>query len=221
MKNEQLNNELNNEWPREKLARLSIDALTDKELLMLLIGSGTNGRSVSAIADELLEKLDKEKNLKLSEIRIVPGIGIAKASMIAAALELGRRRKDRLKTIITKPSDIFNEVRHYASREQENLIVVMLNGAHEVLGTRVVTRGLIDRTIAHPRDLFAPAVEKRAVAICIAHNHPSGNLTPSLNDKEMTDRMVASSNILGIKLLDHIIFSHDDFYSFLEHSLIH
>ncbi len=221
MKNEQLNNELNNEWPREKLARLSIDALTDKELLMLLIGSGTNGRSVSAIADELLEKLDKEENLKLSEIRIVPGIGIAKASMIAAALELGRRRKDRLKTIITKPSDIFNEVRHYASREQENLIVVMLNGAHEVLGTRVVTRGLIDRTIAHPRDLFAPAVEKRAVAICIAHNHPSGNLTPSLNDKEMTDRMVASSNILGIKLLDHIIFSHDDFYSFLEHSLIH
>lgn len=207
MKNEQLNNELNNEWPREKLARLSIDALTDKELLMLLIGSGTNGRSVSAIADELLEKLDKEENLKLSEIRIVPGIGIAKASMIAAALELGRRRKDRLKTIITKPSDIFNEVRHYASREQENLIVVMLNGAHEVLGTRVVTRGLIDRTIAHPRDLFAPAVEKRAVAICIAHNHPSGNLTPSLNDKEMTDRMVASSNILGIKLLDHVMFT--------------
>ncbi len=208
------------EWPREKLARLSIDALTDKELLMLLIGSGTNGRNVDAIASELLKKLDKEEHLEPNEIMLIPGIGFAKASIIAAALELGRRRKGNISSTISTARDIFNEVRHFASREQENLIVVMLNGAYEVLGTRVVTRGLIDQTLSHPRDIFAPAVEKRAIAICLAHNHPTGRIEPSAADKAMTRRIKESSLILGIKLLDHIIFTDSEYYSFLEHSLI-
>lgn len=209
-----------NEGPREKLERLPIEALTDKELIMLLIGAGSGRRRGEDIADDVLHLLDKKGQLSLYEAELISGLGMAKASALIAALELGRRKVTRKGNAITSPKDIFAEVRHYASRDQEHLIVVILNGAHEVIGTDVATIGLVNRTLVHPREVFAPAIEKRATAICVAHNHPSGNIVPSEEDKEVTKRLKSCSVILGIKLLDHVIFSQDSYYSFLEHSMI-
>ena len=208
------------ESPREKLERLSIEALTDKELIMLLIGSGSGRRTSEDIASDVLMLMDTREKISLYEAELISGLGLAKASALIAALELGRRKARKRSAQITSPNDIYTEVRHFASREQEHLIVVLLNGAHEVIGTEVATIGLVNRTLVHPREVFSSAIEKRATAICIAHNHPSGNIMPSEEDKEVTKRLKNSSLILGIKLLDHIIFSQDSYYSFLEHSLI-
>ena len=206
--------------PRERLERLGIEALSDKELLMLLIGSGSAKRKVEELADDLLSNLDSNPKLSAEDIRKIPGLGTAKASAIGAALELGRRRVSRKAPSTSNPADIYREIRHYSSRDQESLVVVMLNGAHEVLGTFVATVGLLNRTIVHPREVYAPAIKERAAAIAIAHNHPSGNVTPSEEDKDVTIRIKKAGDILGIKLLDHLVFTDEKYYSFLEHGLI-
>ena len=206
--------------PRERLERLGIEALTDKELVMLVIGSGTVRRPVDKISEDLLELLDRTPEAKTEDIMLISGLGRAKASAIEAALELGRRRSHKKPRSITSPEDIYREIRHYSSREQESLVVVLLNGAHEAIGTFVATIGLLNKTIVHPREVFAPAISKRAAAVAIAHNHPSGNIEPSNDDKEVTFRLAEAGQILGIKLLDHLVFTEDRFYSFLEHGLL-
>ena len=206
--------------PREKIARLGAEALTDKELLMLLIGSGTSGRAVDEVAADLLARLDRNSTMTADEIMQVPGLGRAKASAVDAALELGRRRVQHRQRIIASPGDVFREIQHYSSREQEHLIVVLLNGAHEVISTIVATIGLLNRTIVHPREVFADAIRSRAAAVVIAHNHPSGNVEPSDDDKQVTIRLQKAGEILGIKVLDNIVFSDERYYSFLEHGLM-
>ena len=206
--------------PRERLERLGAEALTDKELLMLILGSGNSRRPVDEIADELLATLDKAPDPAAADIQEIPGIGQAKASAIEASLELGRRRSSKKPRSIVSPEDVYREVRHYASRKQEHMVVVLLNGAHETTGTFVATVGLLNRTIVHPREIYAEAVAKRAAAIAIAHNHPSGNIEPSDDDKDVTRRLSEAGKLLGIKLLDHLIFTEDRYYSFLEHGLL-
>ena len=195
------------ERPRERLERLGAGGLRDDELLMLIIGSGNSGRAVDEIASDLLSLLDEHPEITREEIMLIPGLGKAKAAAIDAALELGRRRVRVKGRTITQPKDIFMEVRHYSSRSQESLIVVALNGAHESIGTIVATVGLLNKTIVHPREVFADAIKNRAAAIAIAHNHPSGNVEPSEDDKEVTRRLVQCGTILGIKVLDHVMFT--------------
>ena len=148
--------------PREKIERLGAEALTDEELLMLIIGSGYQQRAVDEIARDLLSKLDRNPEMRAEEIMQIPGLGKAKASAIDAALELGRRRVRQRGRTIVSPKDIYREVQHYASRAQEHLVVVHLNGAHEVIGTLVATIGLLNRTIVHPREVFSEAIHKRS-----------------------------------------------------------
>jgi len=112
--------------------------------------------------------------------------------------------------------DIFTLVRHYADRKQERFISLSLNGAHEVLNVRIVTIGLVNKTIVHPREVFADIILDRAAAFCVAHNHPSGQIESSAEDDEITERLYASSRILGLHFLDHIIFSENSFWSFRE-----
>lgn len=205
--------------PREKLQRLGASALTDRELVMLIIGSGTHDMPVKSLANEIMKNIDQGK-CSLEETMSIGGMGLAKAASVCAALELGRRLAPRTSRPITSPEEIYAVIRHYASRTQEKLVVVMLNGAHELLGTFVATVGLVNRTIAHPREVFAEPIASRAAAIAIAHNHPSGNVEPSEEDKEVTSRLKKAGDILGIKLLDHLVISEETYYSFLEHGLL-
>lgn len=131
------------------------------------------------------------------------------------------RRRIRPRGIkITNAADVFPLVRHLGDRKQELFIAVSLNGAHEVIATRVVTIGLLDRTQVHPREVFADAITDRAASIVVAHNHPSGDLKPSEQDIVVTKRLVEAGKLLGISLLDHLVFCESGFVSFAELGLI-
>jgi DNA repair protein RadC len=201
--------------PREKLVAYGPEALADHELLAILLNTGVRGKNVNALAAELTEMLDREKGIpSIEELCQLTGMGTSKAAAIVAMLEFGRRRWGASGTHIKQPGDIFNTVRHFADRRQERFICLSLNGAHELLKARTVTLGLVNRTIVHPREVFADPILDRASAIAVAHNHPSGQLKPSPEDDEVTLQLVQSASILGLQFLDHVIFTDSGFYSY-------
>ncbi|MFA6892004.1 MAG: DNA repair protein RadC [Sphaerochaetaceae bacterium] len=206
------------ERPRERLESFSAENLSDLELLMVLLGSGGKSRPVRSIAQDLLSMLDRNQNVSRDDIDKIDGIGLAKSCVISAALELGRRRNRSAKRQIITPADLYPLIRHYAGRLQEQFLAADLNGAHEVLSVNVVSVGTVSRTLVHPREVFADAIAQRASAIIVAHNHPSGNLTPSQEDLEITIRLKKAGELLGIRLLDHLIFSDEGYLSLLETS---
>jgi len=201
--------------PREKLLAGGPASLSDEELLAILLNTGIRGKNVKVLAGDLLGLLDRNKDIpSIKDISILPGIGQSKACLVAAMLEFGRRRYGSFSTRIKQPADIFTLVRHHADRKQERFISLSLNGAHEVLAVRVVTIGLVNKTIVHPREVFADLIQDRAAAFCVAHNHPSGQLESSPEDDEITERLQSAARILGLQFVDHIIFSQTNWWSY-------
>ncbi|MDR0315631.1 MAG: DNA repair protein RadC [Treponema sp.] len=201
--------------PRERLLSKGPTVLSDTELLMIILNTGIQGKNVTELAKELMELLDNHTDIPpVEEFSRLSGMGEAKASVVAAMLEFGRRRWGYSGTLIRHPSEIFAIVRHYASRKQECFISISLNGAHEALAVRVVTIGLVNRTIVHPREVFADIIQDRAAAFVVAHNHPSGRLQPSPEDDEITFRLHSAAEILGLHFLDHLIFSENSWWSY-------
>jgi DNA repair protein RadC len=211
---------LKEDRPRERLIRLGSQSLSDEELLSIILVSGIHGKNVSLLARELLSKLEAEKKLPtVSELCRLSGLGVSKACTVSAMLEFGRRKwasGQRIK----HPEDIYNIIRHHADRRQEKFISISLNGAHEVLAVRIVTIGLVNRTIIHPREVLADPIQDRASSIAVAHNHPSGNLQPSMEDRNITQRLKDAAEILGLNFLDHLIFSDTNLFSFRREGLI-
>jgi DNA repair protein RadC len=203
--------------PRERLCRLGPGALSDQDLLTIILNSGIRGKSVNVLAAELLDKLDEGKDVpSMQELTGLQGLGQSKAAAIAAMLEFGRRRWGVAGRRIKVPLDIFNMIQHYADRHQEKFLCISLNGAHEVLAIRVITVGLVNRTIVHPREVYADPLQDRASAIAVAHNHPSGQIIPSKEDDEVTERLKKAGDILGIQFLEHLIFTETRFFSYKE-----
>jgi DNA repair protein RadC len=201
--------------PRERLLREGPEALSDRELLAILLNTGIKGKNVSVLAGELRERLDADKNIpSVKELSAMPGIGGSRACSIVAMLEFGRRRWSARGVRIKTAGDIFPLLRHYADCRQERFISISLNGAHEVIAVRVVTVGLVNKSLVHPREVFADVIADRASAVCVAHNHPSGIIKPSEQDDEVTERLQEASSILGISFLDHLIFTENEYYSY-------
>ena len=206
--------------PRERLIRLGPQSLSDRDLLSIVLVSGIPGKNVSVLARELMSMLDNEKEIpSVAELCRLGGMGEAKACTVAAMLEFGRRKWTSGQRI-QHPEDIISLIRHYADRRQEKFLCLSLNGAHEVIAVRIVTIGLVNRTIIHPREVFADPLIDRASAIVVAHNHPSGNLKPSGEDSKITLRLRAAADIIGINFLDHLIFSETSYFSFRQEGLI-
>jgi DNA repair protein RadC len=203
--------------PREKLLRKGAGALSDQELLAVLLGKGTPAMDVMTLAGKLARLIDeKGLSVKAEDLSQFEGVGDAKATLILAAIEFARRRIKPEGAKITTPADLLPHVRHFADRKQEHLLCATINGANEILNIRVISIGLIDRSPAHPREVFADALTDRASAIIVAHNHPAGGLEPSGSDIEITAQIKSAGAIVGIELLDHIIFNRADYFSFLE-----
>lgn len=203
--------------PREKLLHKGAESLSDQELIAILLGRGTEGHDVMSVAKRVLKILDSTNcNPDLKELQAIEGMGPAKAALINAAMEFARRRIKPEGLKISFPPDVLPLIRHYADRKQEHFICVSLNGANEVITSRVVSVGLVNRAQVHPREVFADPITDRASAIIVAHNHPAGGLTPSKEDIGITKQLKEAGETLGIKLLDHIIFDHKGYYSFLE-----
>lgn len=206
---------------RERMDQRGASSLSDQELVMILLGTGMRGRPVTTLAQEVLGILDGGKeDLKLPELTALAGMGSAKAATILAALELGRRLFGFRQRVVRSPGDIYPLVRHWADRRQERFICATLNGAHEVIDVRVISTGLINRTVVHPREVYADAITDRACAIAVAHNHPSGRLEPSQEDIEITQKLAQAGQIIGLPLLDHIVFSDEGYFSFVEQGLL-
>lgn len=206
-----------NERPREKLLEKGARALADHELLAIILGKGSQKNDVLALSKKLVKTID-EKGLafKATDILEIDGIGEAKATTVAAAFEFVRRRIKPEGLKIKFPVDVLPLIQHYGDRKQEHFICVSINGANEVMNVRVVTIGLVNKSQVHPREVFADVISERASAVIIAHNHPHGELKPSEEDIKITRRIKESSKILGINLLDHIIFNAKGYYSFVE-----
>ena len=209
------------ERPRERLMAQGAAVLSDHELLAVALGSGSRKCDVLELSRRILETIDaKNGGLKVSDLTAISGVGEAKGAAIAAMLEFCRRRIRPEGTKIRDAADVYALLRHIADRKQEHLIAMSLNGAHEVIASRIVTVGLANAAHVHPREVFSEAITDRACAIIVAHNHPSGDLTPSREDMEVTQRLILAGDTLGIKLLDHVVFSKRGYYSFLEQGRI-
>ncbi len=203
--------------PREKLLRKGAAALSDRELLAVLLGKGAPGMDVMTLAGKLSRLIDeKGLEVKAEDLMQFVGMGIAKATLILAAIEFARRRIKPEGAKIVAPADLLPHIRHYADRKQEHFICASINGANEILNIRVVSIGLIDRSPVHPREVFADVLSDRASAVIVAHNHPSGGVEPSQSDINITAQLKAAGEIICIELLDHIIFNRTGYFSFLE-----
>lgn len=203
--------------PREKLISNGVAYLSDVELMAVLLGSGIKGKGILELSKEIVQKVDVEGyRISIEELMKIEGLGQAKAATLAAAFEFARRQIMPTTRRIRVPQDILPAIAHYSDRPQEYFICASLNGAHEVTHTRVVSIGLVNRTMVHPREVFAEPLKDRAAAIICAHNHPSGNTDPSPEDVEVTEMIREAGRILGIELLDHVIFSAKGYYSFAE-----
>lgn len=207
--------------PRERMILNGAITLSDQELLTVLLGSGIKGHPVHKIAEKILKLLDKlNQEVVLQDLLNIVGLGNAKALTILAALELGRRIFIPRRWKIQSPQNILPLLAHYSDREQEHFIVCTLNGAHEIISNKVVSVGLLNRTLVHPREVFRVALMDHAASIILAHNHPSGNVTPSKDDVFVTKKLVAAGKIFDIAVLDHIIFCNDNHFSFHRDGLI-
>ncbi len=182
-----------------------------------MLGSGTKKVDVMALASRILKVIDQSGGTAdVNALQQIEGVGSAKAALIAAALEFARRRIRPEGTKISSPAEVLPLISHFADRKQEHFICLSLNGANEVITSRVVSVGLVNKTQVHPREVFADPITDRASSIIVAHNHPAGTLTPSKEDIEITRQLKSAGETLGIKLLDHIIFNHKGFFSFQE-----
>jgi len=209
------------EMPRERLERLGPEALKDTELLAILLGTGYTGRNVLEVTGAILKKHPKEElvNLPFDDLTAMKGIGKAKAALLIAAFELSKRALQQgisLRPVITRPGDAVSLVADLREKRKEYFIALYLNARNQLLHRETISIGTLSSSLVHPREVFQPGVTLSAAGIIMAHNHPSGDTTPSQEDLRLTDRMVKAGEIMGIEVLDHLIVGGDGFFSFKE-----
>ena len=205
------------ERPREKLNEKGAAALSDAELMAIIMGSGVKGRDVFQISSQLVRMMkDDLDEMDTKHLMKVEGVGFAKACQIIAGMELARRFLVKKETIIQNPTDVLPLVGHLKSKQQEYFVCISLNGANELIQSRVVTVGLLNSSQIHPREVFADVITDRAASVVLIHNHPSGSLNPSESDIQITNQLVEAGKILGLTVLDHIIVSKRGYMSMKE-----
>jgi DNA repair protein RadC len=209
--------------PREKLERLGARGLGDNELLALVIGSGSRDADALSVANQLIEHaggLNGLTRMGLDYLRLVSGVGPARAARIIAAVELGRRTLIRgvaERPQLSTPRQVAAYLLpQYGAGPVEQFGIVMLDTKHRVIRIRIVSVGSLDSTVVHPREVFREAASASASAIVLFHNHPSGDPTPSPDDLVLTTRMVRAGGIMGIDVIDHLILADQRYFSLVE-----
>ncbi len=206
--------------PRETLFQKGREALANADLIAVLLGTGTKNIDVFTLAAKIAETLFSASQEEIaSELSRVAGLGSAQQARIQAALELGRRYYQFLRQSIRHPEDVLPHLWDISARNQEYFVSISLNGAHEIIRRRTISIGLLNSSQIHPREVFAPAISDRAAALILAHNHPSGQVYPSENDRAVQVRLREAGRLLGIEILDHLIVSGNKFFSFQEQGL--
>ena len=208
--------------PRERLKEKGPEALSDTELIAIILGSGNKDQDVMTLASKIAKLIAENKGrISLEDISYIDGIGLAKASQILAGFELARRHIVKEAIKITETKNVLPLISDISNKQQEYFVCISLNGANELIEKRIVTVGLLDKSQVHPREVFADVITDRAASFIFAHNHPSGELNPSNSDLKIHEQLTEAAKILGIKVLDHIIVSKKGYYSFQKDGLIH
>jgi DNA repair protein RadC len=209
--------------PREKLRDVGKQNLTDAELLSLLLGSGSKQKPLAQLSRSILRKFSLTDLLHVNAQQLcqITGIGEAQASRLLACVELGKRLHSptQLPTIMTS-EDVCQQATSIARKTREHLMVLYLNARQELVAKEVVSIGGLNYTNIQPREVFSLAVSLPAMYLILVHNHPSGTVIPSQADLEVTERLVAAGQLLGISILDHMIVAWNEYYSFREKGLL-
>ncbi|WP_020607512.1 RadC family protein [Spirosoma spitsbergense] len=214
--------------PREKLMLKGKAALSEAELIAILINSGTVDLTAVDVAKIILKSVNNNLNdlarLSIKDLSKFRGIGEAKAISVIAALELGRRRKEQDRPIrakVTCSRDAYNEmIPHLSDKPHEEFWILLMNRANEILRPVHISTGGVSGTVADPKLIFKQAIEHLASSMILFHNHPSGNLTPSQADKDLTKKLKDSGRLLDIPVLDHLIFTDKAYYSFADEGIL-
>jgi DNA repair protein RadC len=207
--------------PREKLKTKGVRALSDFELLEVVIGSGHRGIDVGSIARQVQRLLNRgAAAVNFDTLTSIKGVSTATASRIMAAIELAKRHLMRDAEPLRNMQDILGRLADIRTKQQEYLLCLSLDGGQRLIAQRTVTVGTLDTLLAHPREIFADAIADRAASILVAHNHPSGSAAPSQKDISLTQQLAAAGQLLGVSLRDHIIVTKTAHFSFRQHHLL-
>src|SRR3989338_1221350 len=202
--------------PRERFLKHGPEALSDAELFAILLRTGSRGENVIDMSNRLIAEhgLDKLFDCSLKELQEIKGIGPSKAMQILTIAEL-QKRANQSKTPITKIScaeDVFNLMHEkLKDKKEEHFYVLMLDTKNNLIGEQLISKGILDASIIHPREVFKPAIKNSASKIILVHNHPSGDPSPSREDEEMTKDFKKTGKMLGISLVDHIIIGKEKY----------
>ncbi|MCK5624786.1 DNA repair protein RadC [Candidatus Pacearchaeota archaeon] len=204
--------------PRERFLKLGPEALSDAELFAILLRTGTIQENVTEMSNRLIAEygLDKLFECSLKELQEIKGIGPSKAMQILTIAEIQKRINQSKKPVkkITCAEDVFNHFHErLKDKKQEHFYILMLNTQNYIIGEQLISKGILDASIIHPREVFKPAIKNSASKIILVHNHPSGDCFPSGDDLEITKRLMKTGEELGIKVVDHIIIGGSKFWN--------
>ena len=214
--------------PRERLMQYGVENLSNEELLAILLKTGTKSKSAKDLASTLLasfKNINNLDNVNYKMLSNINGIGIAKACTIVTAIELGKRVKNtvnKLNNIQLKDSDTvfkyFNSI--FNNKKQEHFYCIYLDNKKMIIETKLLFIGTVNQSIVHPREVYKEAISLSASAIICVHNHPSGIVDPSRDDIELTKRLIEIGYLMGIKIVDHLIIGHNNYFSFADEGMI-
>ncbi len=213
------------ERPRERLLQSGPGVLTDADLVAVLFGTGGPGEGVLDLGTRVTSAIPLRQlhRVPVEELLLVKGLGQARAAQLLAAAELGRRLwpDGDAAALVRGPETVFDLTRDIRGANREHFVGFYLNSRNQVLRREIISIGSLNASIVHPREVYQPAIAVSAASLILAHNHPSGDPTPSEEDLAITRRLVEAGRILGIDILDHVVVAKDAYASFKERKLLH
>jgi len=204
--------------PRERFLKYGPEVLSDAELFAIILRTGVVGENVVDMSNRLIKEYTLEKlfDCSLKELQSIKGIGPSKAMQVLAMAELGKRYSQARKPVkkITKAEDVFDYFHErLKDKKQEEFWVLMLNTQNNIIGEELISKGILDASIIHPREIFKPAIKNSASKIILVHNHPSGDCFPSGDDLKITKKLAGFGNNFGINVVDHIIIAGNNWWN--------
>ena len=207
--------------PREKLLSFWAQNLWWSELVATILWSGVQWADVFQLAKKVNKVIEEKRELlQIDDLLNIHGIWKVKAIQLVSAFELAKRYFVQDSIQITSIWDVLTQVREYRNKKQEYLLCLTLDGASRLIEKRVVTIGLLNQSLVHPREVFSDAISDRANSIILVHNHPSGTCEPSMADRQVTQRLVEVSKLVGIEIQDHIIITKESYFSLKENNML-
>lgn len=209
--------------PREKLLKYGSDKLSTTELLAILLRTGIQGKNVVELSNQILKLFGTQslQDITIADLKKIKGLGNVKAAEIIAAIALGKRLLvEKIPMKALNPEAVFDALKDIRHLKKEHFIAFFLDTKNVEIEREIISIGTLNASLVHPREVFEPAIRVSAASVIIAHNHPSGDVTPSQEDIQITKKLMDAGNLLDIHILDHIIVSSHTYMSFKEKGLL-